>query len=66
MPILSTGTNVFSFKCIAGSNQNNLEGTYQYQLTSTSQSSRSLISLNTSLICVMETPSEMNGQRVKK
>ena len=66
MPILSTGTSVFSFKCIAGSFQDDLEETYHYQLTSTSPSRRSLIILNRSLICVMETPSETYGQRVKE
>lgn len=66
MPILSTGTNAFSFKGIAGSYQDNLEGTYQYQLTSTSQSRRSLIILNRSLIRVVEIPFEMHAQRVKE
>lgn len=66
MPILSTGTNVSSFKGIAGSYQDNLEGTCQYQLTSTSQSRRFLIILNRSLIFVMEIPSEMHTQKVKE
>lgn len=65
MPILSTGTNVF-FKFIAGSYQDNLEGTYQFKLNSTSQPRSSLIILNRSLICIVETPSEMYGQRVKE
>lgn len=64
MPILSTGTNVFSFKFIAGSYQDNLEGTYQSQLNSISQSRRSLIILNTALIWITKMPPEMYGQRV--
>lgn len=66
MPVLSTGTNVFSFKCIAGSDQDNLEETYHYQLTTTSQPRRSLIVLNRSLICIVETSSEIYGQRLKE
>lgn len=66
MPILSTGTNVFSFKFIAGSYQDNLEGTYQYKLNTTSKPRSSLIFLNRSLICIMKTPSEMYGQRVRE
>ncbi|KAI5281366.1 Netrin Receptor Dcc [Manis pentadactyla] len=44
--------------------QDNLEGAYQSQLNSISQSRRSLIILNRALIWITKMPPEMYGQRV--
>lgn len=65
MPILRTGTKMFFFKCIAGSDQDNLEETslsIDYYILIQEISHYPALIINR---CDMETSSEMYDQRVK-